>query len=91
MGLRTEGGFVGEHDRSTSEPIPEHISARWQDLDRLLDGLVETDSLLEKSQFHPVLTAAKIAFGFVFIHPFFDGKGRKHRYLIHHKQAIGTD
>jgi len=84
MGLRTEGGFVGEHDRSTSEPIPEHISARWQDLDRLLDGLVETDSLLEKSQFHPVLTAAKIAFGFVFIHPFVDGNGRMHRYLIHH-------
>ena len=84
MGFRKEGGFVGEHERTTGEPIPEHISARWQDLDKLLDGLVKTDSRLEKSEFHPVLTAAMIAFGFVFIHPFVDGNGRIHRYLIHH-------
>lgn len=51
---------------------------------KLLDGLVKTDSKLEKSEFHPVLTAAMIAFGFVFIHPFVDGNGRIHRYLIHH-------
>ncbi|MCF8380151.1 MAG: Fic family protein [Bacteroidales bacterium] len=84
MGFRKEGGFVGEHERTTGEPIPEHISARWQDLEALLDGLVKTDSKLEKSGFHPVLTAAMIAFGFVFIHPFVDGNGRIHRYLIHH-------
>jgi hypothetical protein len=84
MGFREEGGFVGEHDRATGEPIPEHISARWQDLEALMDGLVKTDSNLEKSGFHPVLTAAIIAFGFVFIHPFVDGNGRIHRYLIHH-------
>ncbi len=84
MGYRTEGGFVGEHDRSTGEPIPAHISARWQDLDILIKGLLATDALLESSQFHPVLTAAKIAFGFVFIHPFSDGNGRIHRYLMHH-------
>ena len=84
MGFRTEGGFVGEHDRSTGEPIPDHISARWQDLDILIKGLLDTDALLEKSLFHPVLAAAKIAFGFVFIHPFSDGNGRIHRYLIHH-------
>ncbi len=84
MGFRKEGGFVGQHDRSTGEPIPEHISARWQDLKDLIDGLIETDSKLEKSEFHPVLTAAMIAFGFVFMHPFADGNGRIHRYLIHH-------
>ncbi len=84
MGFRKEGGFVGEHERTTGEPMPEHLSARWQDLDELLDGLVKTDSKLEKSEFHSVLTAAIIAFGFVFIHPFVDGNGRIHRYLIHH-------
>lgn len=31
----------------------------------------------------PVISAAIIAFGFVFIHPFMDGNGRIHRYLIH--------
>jgi Fic family protein len=87
MGFRNEGGFVGEYERSTGEPIPEHISARWQDLDKLIKGLLDTDTLLEKSQFHPVHTAAIIAFGFVFIHPFSDGNGRIHRYLIHHMLA----
>jgi Fic family protein len=84
MGFRTKGGFVGEHDRTTGQPIPEHISARWQDLNILMDGLLETTILLENHKFHPVLCAAKIAFGFVFIHPFEDGNGRIHRYLIHH-------
>jgi Fic family protein len=34
-----------------------------------------------------VVVAAMIAFGFVFIHPFVDGNGRLHRYLIHHVLA----
>jgi Fic family protein len=88
MGFRKNGGFVGEHDRTTGEPIPEHISARWQDLNILLDGLIESATLLENNKFHPVLSAAKIAFGFVFIHPFEDGNGRIHRYLIHHLLSV---
>ena len=84
MGYRSEGGFVGMHDRITSEPIPEHISARWQDIEILMSGLIESAKKLEKEEFNPVLTAAKISFGFVFIHPFVDGNGRIHRYLIHH-------
>ena len=36
-----------------------------------------------KSQIDPVILATLIAFGFVFIHPFMDGNGRIHRYLIH--------
>lgn len=87
MGLRTEGGFVGEHDRSSGEPIPDHLSARWQDLEVLISGLLRTSMLLEKSKFNPVLSASLIAFGFVFIHPFVDGNGRIHRYLIHHLLA----
>jgi len=87
MGYRTEGGFVGEHDRTTGEPIPEHISARWQDVEKLVTGLMNTARQMEESKYHPVLMAAEIAFGFVFIHPFVDGNGRLHRYLIHHLLA----
>lgn len=88
MDYRTEGVFVGEHDRRTGEPIPSHISAKWQDIEALMQGLLDAAKKLEEEKFHPVLTAAKIAFGFVFIHPFEDGNGRIHRYLIHHLLSV---
>ena len=84
MGFRGEGGFVGEHDRATGEPLPEHISAKWQELEQLISGLVKTSQYLEESDIDAVIAASKISFGFVFIHPFQDGNGRIHRYLIHH-------
>jgi len=84
MGFRKKGGFVGEHDRVTGEPIPDHISARWQDVDRLIEGLMKTTDILVHHDIDAVLAAAIIAFGFVFIHPFEDGNGRIHRYLVHH-------
>ncbi len=87
MGLRTKGGFIGEHDRLSGEPIPDHISAKQEDLDSLLDGLIEVNQMLVKEDIHAVLAAAMIAFGFVFIHPFEDGNGRIHRYLMHHVLA----
>ena len=83
MGFRKEGGFVGEHDRLSNEPIPDHISARWQDIKQLINGLLSTNNLLEDSDYEAVLAATVISFGFVFIHPFEDGNGRIHRYLIH--------
>ena len=84
MGWRRQDGFVGEHDRRHGTPIPDHISARWQDVDALIEGLIAMDQQLEKDPgFDAVLAAAMIAFGFVFIHPFVDGNGRIHRYLIH--------
>ena len=86
-GCRVEGGFVGDHDHTTGMPMPVHISARTEDLESLLSGFIETCQLLGDSDYDPVLMAALIAFGFVFIHPFEDGNGRIHRYLFHHVLA----
>jgi hypothetical protein len=86
LGLRREGGFVGEHDRESRMPLPVHISARFEDLPPLVDGMIAFDR--EKAgQLDPVVAAAVLAFGFVFAHPFVDGNGRIHRYLIHHVLA----
>ena len=87
MGWRKEGGFIGVHDRSANTPIPDHISARWEDIPALITGLIDTDRILAEGSYDPVLAASIIAFGFVFIHPFEDGNGRIHRYLIHHVLA----
>jgi Fic family protein len=66
-------------------PIPDHISAMWKDLKKLIAGLIAADQKLEKDTgFDAVLAAAMVAFGFVFMHPFVDGNGRIHRYLTHH-------
>ncbi|MFN0024599.1 MAG: Fic family protein [Parvularculaceae bacterium] len=86
LGLRTEGGFIGEHDRDSRMPIPDHISARHEDLGALIAGLTAFDRMVTP-QLDPVLAAAALAFGFVYIHPFEDGNGRLHRYLIHHVLA----
>lgn len=86
LGLRTEGGFVGERDRETRMPIPDHLSARLDDLAGLIDGMVAFDRQAAQ-QLDPIVAAAILAFGFVYIHPFEDGNGRLHRYLIHHVLA----
>ena len=86
LGLRTEGGFVGNHDRDTGAPLPNHISARHEDLVSLIEGLAAFDQG-PATTLDPVIAAAVLAFGFVYVHPFTDGNGRIHRYLIHHVLA----
>jgi Fic/DOC family len=86
LGFREDGGFVGEHDRETRMPLPDHISARPDDLSALIDGMIAFDRRPAQA-LDAVIAAAILAFGFVYIHPFEDGNGRIHRYLIHHVLA----
>jgi hypothetical protein len=86
LGLRREGGFIGEHDRHSGSPLPDHIDARPEDLPSLLGGLIAFDGAATQ-ELDPIVAAAILAFGFVYIHPFEDGNGRIHRYLVHHVLA----
>lgn len=83
IGFRVEGGFVGEHDRGSRTPLPDHISARPEDLPSLVEGMFDFEQG-PAQELDPVVAAAILAFGFVYVHPFVDGNGRIHRYLIHH-------
>jgi len=90
LGLREEGGFVGTHDRTTHEPIPDHVSARQEDVRSLVEGIVAYDERAAAGGIDPVAAAAALAFGFVYVHPFVDGNGRIHRWLMHHVLAAAA-
>ena len=61
------------------------VPPRPDDARALMDGLVAMSESLRQapSNLDPIVAAASLSFGFVFIHPFMDGNGRLHRYLIH--------
>lgn len=50
-------------------------------------GLLDAHQRMETGALSPVIQAAIIAYGFVFLHPFEDGNGRIHRFLIHNVLA----
>ncbi|MGH3265712.1 MAG: Fic family protein, partial [Trebonia sp.] len=90
LGPREEGGFVGSHDRMTHEPVPGHVSARAHDVRSLIEGIVAFDARAAGGGIDPVVATAALAFGFVYVHPFVDGNGRIHRWLIHHVLAVAA-
>jgi hypothetical protein len=89
---RHQQSWVGK-DHGYRQQI-DFVPARPDEVPRLMTGLLslaaqsrsnnieEVDDHYE-AQIDPVILATAIAFGFVFIHPFMDGNGRIHRYLIH--------
>ena len=62
------------------------VPAQPEDVPSLMAGLLNLADTQERHS-DSIVTTAAIAFGFVYIHPFMDGNGRIHRYLIHHMLA----
>ncbi len=79
---RVSQNYVGESMGFGREKI-HYISPKPEDIEAFMDGLVATHQRMHKGDVHPVVHAAIIAYGFVFLHPFEDGNGRIHRFLIH--------
>ncbi|MEN6385151.1 MAG: Fic family protein, partial [Phycisphaerales bacterium] len=79
---RNDQNYVGETIGWQREKI-HFISPKPEDIQDLMEGLILSHQRMNKSDVHPVVHAAVIAFGFVFMHPFGDGNGRIHRFLLH--------
>ncbi len=69
------------------DPLPEFIGARANDVPKLMTAPNICNNRMRPQDIDPVIQAAIIAFGFVYIHPLEDGNGRLHRCLVHHVLA----
>lgn len=88
--------FVGETVQGYREevhfvcPRPQDVPdlmAGWTRMTRKLLAAAGTNGKLRPlfpARADPVVVAALAAFAFVFVHPFEDGNGRTHRFLMHH-------
>lgn len=82
---RSFQNYIGMQARlDTSYATIEYISPKPEDVTSLMEGLIDCFHRMMANNIHPVVIAASISFGFVFIHPFEDGNGRLHRFLIHY-------
>ena len=79
---RHSQNFVGETMHGYEQRV-HFVCPRPQDVPALMRGWMQTTERLVSSNLDAVLAAAVSAFGFVFIHPFGDGNGRIHRFLVH--------
>ena len=80
---RRNQNYVGESVSPYFQKI-HYISPRPVDVTGLMEGLLASLGRMFSSEVYPVIIASVISFGFVFIHPFEDGNGRIHRFLIHY-------
>lgn len=79
--------FVSETVSWDHERI-HYICPKPDDVPDLMSGLISAHQRISEGSVHPVVHAAIISYGFVFLHPFDDGNGRIHRFLIHNILAL---
>ena len=87
-GFRTDQNYIGQSLGSGREWI-HFVPPRPEDIPSLMRGWMSGWEAMEEAGLHPVIIAAAAGFGFVFLHPFDDGNGRLHRFILHHALAVG--
>jgi hypothetical protein len=79
---RTRQNFVGGATADYGDRV-DFISPKPEDVPELMTAWMETTRRLLTGAVDPVVAAAVSSFAFVFLHPFDDGNGRIHRFLLH--------
>jgi Fic family protein len=94
---REEEIYVGETRLTWLKDWEENIhfiGPKYNQVPSMMEGLLEMhQSIMTEDLLPPLIHASIMSFGFVYIHPFSDGNGRIHRYLIHDilKSRISTE
>ncbi|HOO77224.1 MAG TPA: Fic family protein [bacterium] len=79
---RSSQNYVGETVAWQQEKI-HFVAPKPEDVTGLMAGLIDAHQRMQDQGIPAVIHAAAVAYGFVFLHPFEDGNGRIHRFLIH--------
>jgi hypothetical protein len=79
---RTTQNYVGQAI-SYQKQLVHYVCPKPEDISGLMDGLIAAHGIMKEGVLPAVIHAAAISYGFVFLHPFEDGNGRIHRFLIH--------
>ena len=88
-GFRDTQNYVGQ-SLGPGREIVHYVPPKPEDVQALMGGWEVCCRRASAEGIHPVVAATLMGFGFVFIHPFEDGNGRLHRFLIHHALALGN-
>ena len=78
---RTTQNYVGERISWQTEKV-HYVAPKPTDLPDLMEGLIAAHRRMD-AETAAVVHAAVVSYSFVFLHPFEDGNGRIHRFLIH--------
>lgn len=78
--------YIGETLSPTEERV-HYIAPKPEDIEALMSAYLEMANMLMNAKCDSVIVATIISFSFVFLHPFDDGNGRTHRFLLHHVLA----
>jgi hypothetical protein len=79
LGIRRSPVFVG-HTNSIFEPVIDYLAPHHEMMAEMMEGLRAFEQRTRGQS--PLLRAAALSFGFVYIHPLSDGNGRLSRFLI---------
>lgn len=84
-GYRSTQNYVGSG--YVGRGVVEYVCPKPEDVSSMMFGLISCAERGLASRLEPVVAAAVLGFGFVFVHPFRDGNGRLHRWLLHYVLA----
>ena len=79
---RANQNYVGQ-TIAYQKQLVHYICPKPDDLPGLMAGLITAHQIMKRGTVPAVIHAAVVSYGFVFMHPFEDGNGRIHRFLIH--------
>lgn len=79
----SEQVYVGESISITDTRV-HFVAPKQEDISALMDEFLEACHIIMDSSIPVIVKATAISYVFVYLHPFPDGNGRIHRFLIHY-------